>query len=517
VRPSQRRIALWFWCGVIFLSASTACGGRQDSVPASRSVLTIGFPEAEVVGAELGLGQLITGFTLEGLTQLGADGRALPRVAEKWEWENNGLTLRLTLRQGVSFHDGTALTSQVAADVVQRMLARPGSRALYPFLADIKQVKPDGELELVLELTQPSAFLPEELEMPLTLGVGGQNVGTGPFRLVSRNDDRIVLESFDRYYLGAPQIDQVVIRPFDTLRIAWSSLLRGEVDMVTDVPAQAVAFVRNNDVEVVPFARRYQFMIVFNSGKPPFRSTTVRRALNIAVDRQRLITNVLENRGQPATGPIWPKHWAYDSAVQPFTFDPQGAVASLETAGFRLRESDNTTGGPPSRFRFTCLLPEDFSLWEQIGLEVQKQLYDAGVDMQFEVVPVQEFDARAREGKFEAMLVDLNSGPTLSRPYVFWASTKHFKGFNTFGYENAETEKLFQLLHTATNEATIRSATYRLQRALIDDPPALFLVWNERARAINRRFRITDEPGRDPLHTIWQWTENTDRPPISTQ
>jgi hypothetical protein len=100
---------------------------------------------------------------------------------------------------------------------------------------------------------------------------------------------------------------------------------------------------------------------------------------------------------------------------------------------------------------------------------------------------------------------------------VFWGSTANFQGLNMFGYENAETERLFQVLHTSTNEATVRSATYRLQRALIDDPPALFLVWNERSRAVNSRFQVVEEPGRDPLHTIWQWTENTDRRPVSTQ
>jgi hypothetical protein len=137
--------------------------------------------------------------------------------------------------------------------------------------------------------------------------------------------------------------------------------------------------------------------------------------------------------------------------------------------------------------------------------------------MQFEVIPIQEYDTRLREGRFEAVLLDSNSGPTLARPYVFWGSTKTFKGLNVFGYENAETERLFQILHTSTNEATIRSATYRLQQSLMNDPPALFLVWNERARAVNSRFRVVEAPGRDPLHTIWQWTENTDRQPVSTQ
>jgi peptide/nickel transport system substrate-binding protein len=511
----RRRTVLRLWCGVVFLALLPACSPPEQVTSTVRNILTIGFPEGEIASAETGLGQLITGFTLEGLTQVNVDGRAVPRLAQSWKWENNGLALRLTLRPDVKFHNGTALTATAAAEALSAAIARPANRALYPFLADIVGVRADSDVDLVLDLSERSAFLPEDLELPL--GLGTPNVGTGPFRLAKRDADGVVLERFEDYYLGVPRIQQVVIRPFDTLRTAWSSLLRGDVDMVTDVPHDAVDFVQNGDIEVVSFTRRYQFMIAFNVRKPPLASTSVRRALNTAIDRDKLIKRVLQGAGEPATGPLWPRHWAYDATVQPFAFDPQGTVDSLEAAGFRLPSVTNTSSLPPARLRFSCLLPADFSLLERIGLEVQKQLYDVGVDMQFEVVPIQEYDSRIREGRFDAVLIDLISGPTFGRPFIFWRSAAHFQGLNVFGYENAETEKLFQALRASTNEATVRSATYRLQRAMTMDPPALFLVWNERARAVSRRFRIVEEAGRDPLHTIWQWTENPDRRPVSTQ
>lgn len=511
----RRRTALRLWCGVSFFAlAFSACRGSEEAATDPPTVLTLGLPE-EVQGAELGLGQLITAFTLEGLTQVSVDGRALPRLAETWNWENEGRTLRVTLRAGVRFHDGTPLTAALAAQVLTDAIERPGNRALYPLLNDVTAVLPQGDLQLVLELSQPSAFLPEELELPL--GIGAQNVGTGAFRLVTRDTDGVVLDRFDDYYLGAPRIERIVIRPFDTLRTAWTSLLRGEVDMVTDVPADAVQFIQTNDIQVVSFARRYQFVVAFNSQRPPFTSATVRRALNTAIDRNRLIETVLHDRGEAATGPLWPGHWAYDASVQAFGFDPRGAVSLLEGAGFSIPDVATTSALPPARLRFTCLVPENFTLLERIGLEVQKQLYDVGVDVQFEVVPAAEFNRRIGEGRFQAVLLDLISGPTLARPYVFWGSAKARQGLNTFGYENAETERLFRLLHTSTNEAVIRSATSRLQRALLEDPPALFLAWNERARAIRQSFRIVQEPSRDPLHTIWQWTENPDSEAVSTR
>ena len=62
------------------------------------------------------------------------------------------------------------------------------------------------------------------------------------------------LERFDHYYLGVPEIERVVIRPSDTSQNRLDEPLRGEVDMVTDVPPEAVEFVQNDDIEVISFA-----------------------------------------------------------------------------------------------------------------------------------------------------------------------------------------------------------------------------------------------------------------------
>src|SRR5205823_2272797 len=125
----------------------------------------------------------------------------------------------------------------------------------------------------------------------------------------------IVLERFPKYYLGTPTIARVVIKPFDTLRTAWTSLLRGDVDMVTDVPPDAVEFIQNDQVRVVSFGRRYQYLVAFNSAKPPFNAPVFRRALNMAIDRDALIRNALRGHGVPSTGPLWPKHWAYNRSA----------------------------------------------------------------------------------------------------------------------------------------------------------------------------------------------------------
>ncbi|MDO8629888.1 MAG: ABC transporter substrate-binding protein, partial [Phycisphaerales bacterium] len=267
----------------------------------------------------------------------------------------------------------------------------------------------------------------------------------------------------------------------------------------------------------VSFVRHYQFMVAFNSKTAAFRSPAVRRALNVAINREALIKNVLQGRGTPSTGPLWPQHWAIDSSVAPYRFDPGLAASLLQEAGLKPNIQSNV---PNARVRFTCLIPANFTLLERVALEVQRQLYGAGIDMQFEVVPPAVFGARIGEGRFEAILIDMVSGPTLERGYQFWRSASHYQGLNVFGYENAEADKVFDMLRVSDNEAAVRSATSHLQKILLDDPPALFLAWNERTRAVSKDFRIVQDAGRDPidpLYTIWRWTGAEPRQALAIQ
>ena len=438
------------------------------------------------------------------------DGRALPRLAREWAWENGGLRLRLTLREGVRVHDGTLLTASAVAETLRAAIANEGNQIVYSSFANVTSVRAIGELDLAIDLSRPSAFLPEDLE--LRIGIGPNNLGTGAFRIVNASPQEITLERFDDYHLGPARINRVVIRTSPTLRTAWTSLLRGDVDMVTNVPPDAIEFVSNDDVQLISFARPYQFMIAFNSQRGPLSSPLVRRALNLAVNREALIERVLQSRGMASTGAIWPQHWAYDRSIPGFAFDPGQAGALLDAAGFPLRNQLGLT----ERFNFTCLIPENFTLVERVALEVQKQLYDIGVNIRFEVVPGGEFDLRGRSGRFEALLIDMVSGLGMSRSQMFWRSAKTVKGMNVFGYENVEAERLFRLLSETTNEAAVRSATSRVQRVLLDDPPALFLAWTQGFRSVRRDFQVVEEPGIDPLYTIWRWTPAPSATPSRT-
>ena len=454
--------------------------------------------------------------SLEGLTYNEVDGRSTPRLAERLEWVNEGRALHVYLRPNVKFHDGTPLTAEVAANLLRRAAGDVNVRAQLPSFSRISQMRAGGELQLIIDLLEPAAFLPEELSY--LLAHGGEYVGTGPYRSVKADRNELSFDRFDLYYRGTPSVNRVTVRQFDSFRTAWSSLLRGDVDMVSDVPPDAVEFIRTDDVQIISFARGFQYLIAFNANRPQFKSAAIRRALNLAVDRDALVANVLRGYGIGATGPLWPKHWAYDTSLEGYRFDPSEATALLDEHGFHQTRIAASQSRPAARLQFTCLLPSGYPVLERIALHVQKQLYDIGVDMQFEALPLTEFSKRIGSGAFDAVLNEQISGPTLGRPYSFWRSPSGTGGlYNFFGYQNDETDRLFDVLSTSLNDAAIRSTMSQLQRVLLQDPPAIFLAWNQRLRAVRQGpIQIVREFERDPLLTLWRWTaDNENRAPAA--
>src|SRR4030095_7798183 len=106
-------------------------------------------------------------------------------------------------------------------------------------------------------------------------------------------------------------------------------------------------------------------------------------------DREAIIKKVLRGAGEPSAGPVYPMYWAFDSSAPEYSFNPAAAAALLDAAGYPLRKA--TREAPPTRFRFTCLIPKDFAIWQRIALELQRDLLNVGVDMEFKAVPLREF------------------------------------------------------------------------------------------------------------------------------
>lgn len=469
---------------------------RHDQEIESRDVLRVGVATPVLLASQqnLGLGFHKAALTRETLVTIGPDGRPLPRIIDAWEADARRLVWRLRLRNGVQFHDGTPITASELAPLVGRSLDGLS-------LGAVARVEAEGTHVLRVTLNEPYAFLFDDLALiSAQRVVDGKTYDTGPYTVAEESQDRLLFKAVPSHYRGRPAVDQIEVALYPDQRNAWSALMRDQIDMLYEVSRDAIDLVRSeSSVSVSTFPRPYVFLLGLNSAHPSLRDPRVRQALNRAVDRDALVRLGLAGEGEPAFDHVWPRHWAYDAdARTEAAYNPQAAVALLEAAGLDLQRAP---GRMPARLRIHCLVYEPL---RKLALVLQRQLAQADVDLQLEIVPTGRLIQRIGEGNFESFVFEMASARGFKFPYQFWHSDVRLL---PHGYSGADAE-LDRVRRAATDEE-FKAAVSALQRRFHEAPPAVFLAWGRTSRAVNRRFDIA-AAGEDVYHAIARWTRSAD-------
>jgi peptide/nickel transport system substrate-binding protein len=274
------------------------------------------------------------------LVRPGDDLLPRPALASSWEVSDDALTWTFTLREDVTFHDGSALT---ADDVVAslRRAADEGTDAAR--LAVIEEVEATDEHTVDLHLARPTggllallgsspavAIVPEESITSADLG--SAPVGSGPFRVIGADDATLELERFDEYFDGAPPLESLAFRVVDDADWGLAELRAGNLDWLSSLPAQETEEVDAD--EALHLARRAgleYWHLAFNLDREPVDDRGVRRALARAVDREQLADAARPSGATPNHTPV-PEgtFWHHDHA--PFPHDPDRARDRLDEA-----------------------------------------------------------------------------------------------------------------------------------------------------------------------------------------
>jgi len=482
--PNRRKLiaAVGALASVIGLAAP-ACkdqAGRQaQHQPAT---LRIGVSVGQMAAADpqTGLRQVTQNQSVEGLVKIGEDGRATAWLAQGWDFTPDGRTLKMHLRPDLAFHDGTPVSAPVVAHLLETQLPA----FMGPTFADVESITASGPTEINVRLRQRSPFVLEALELQLR-SPGSAKAGTGPFEPAGPASPTD-LKANDRYYLGRPAIDRLTVNTYPSARAAWAEMLRNNLDMLYEVSTDSLdSLERSNQIQIFNYLRHYQYTVIFNTQHATLRSAAVRQALSQSIDRDAFVRDALGGHGVASSGPIWPTHWAAGPTLNKFAFEPQKAAKVL-------------SGHP---LHFTCLVPPDY---ERIALIVKRQLDQVGVTMDVRELPPDKILEAMSRREFDAVLFDAISAPSLFRSFLWWhsKSTNNLAGFASPAVDNA----LDRIRHAGSDD-DYRAGVAAFQRATIEDPPAIFLAWSERARAVSKRFVVTETAaGRDILSQLRLWT-----------
>jgi peptide/nickel transport system substrate-binding protein len=282
--------------------------------------------------------------------------------------------------------------------------------------------------------------------------------------------------------------------------------MRGDVDMAHEVNRESLEFTAGaSRVNLYSSVKPFYIPLVFNLHHPILGRIEVRRALAEAINREEIVSHALRGHAQVADDPVWPSHWAYNSAARRYTFNPDSARVRLDAAGLPVRAAAPGAGRMASRFQIKCVFWGEDPQFERIALLLQRQLADVGVDLVLERAGARELASRASTGRFESYLFQMTSGRSFEWIYRFWHSTRPGANaeFQDTGYTGADAA--LDRLRQGRTDSDIRSAVGDLRQRFYEDAPAAFLAWTQVTRAVDARFDVGERSSPEIFSALWQW------------
>lgn len=414
-RASRARAAALSLTGLLGLTTLTACvGGEEEPAAAGEERLRLAMllpPRSGLSPFSDDAFKLSRWSTGETLVRLDADGVAQPVLATAWEQQDDPRTWHLDLRAGVTFHDGTALTSaEVVTALNAATAADPVPRVLDGVDLEAAAVD-DDTVAVTTAVADP--LLPNRLSSPqLTIlspaaydggPVDPVGTGTGPFELTEvAGTTGATLERYDDYWGEPAVLDgiDVTFVPDGTARAA--ALRTGTADVVEAVPVAQAAAIGDDLLHEVAMPRTNTLYL--NNDTGPFADPAVRAAARAAIDRALLVSDVYEGRADVAEGLLGP--------AIPWAAELRAPVAGAEPASpAEVGGAEITLG----TFTDRAELPEVAVLIEQ-ALEV------AGFEVTQDVREYQFIEADALAGEFDAFVLSRATLLDTGDPVAYFAS-----------------------------------------------------------------------------------------------
>jgi len=470
----------------------------------------------------------------QGLTTVDSQQNAIGLLATDWTISTDHLTYTFNIRTDVKWADGqpfgvddVLFTFHVLQDLEYQ---QPGA----DFWRQVG-VAAGGPNQVVFTLRGPSASFPTALRIgiipkhifagmaPAQIAAspysGVRAFGTGPFKVGAVSQLAITL---DRNPNANPQpyLDHLVLRTYAATdpQLAIRAVLTGAADLVGGLEPQEIDILQGRTDLLIKDTRMFTNAFVsFNpegDGKPFFSDAKVRQALVQAIDRQKLVNEVLAGRADPDPNPVPTADWAYSAAAANLhPYDPVASAKALDAAGWLPEPGGKLRAKGPTEFKVQLVVADSYPN-RQIADAVARQLLDVGVQVDVKGVPASQLvQDYLVHHKYQMAMVAFDVGPDPDQ-YSLWHSGADASGLN-FAYPRG-----WGLIDLALEDGRgavdppARLAAYLdFQTLMADTAPAIFLYSGRYDYAVSQRVHGVHvnkaiEPS-DRLQYVTDWYVNT--------
>jgi peptide/nickel transport system substrate-binding protein len=455
----------------------------------------------------------------EGLVSMDAHGDPTARLAKSWTVSPDGLVITFKMREKSVWHDGQAISSEDVAFTFDTVRKTQRTTLWKAYMAPVAKIETPDDMTIVVTYAQPYApalaawtmpILPAHIyrgEDDLAESKGNREaVGSGPFKLTRwEAGKRIVLSAHDKWWGGKPLLASVELVLGVSDGEMLGQLRRGQLDWAPIRIIDDQAELSRNpelrdefeDQEVTEPRLR---MIAWNTDKRPFDDKRVRQALTMALDRSRVIDDVLEGQAQILSGPFFPNMMGADASIAPMPFD-------LEKAGKLLAEAIPGKTPPAAGSAVAPGAPARRLTIDMIAVESQRNpvtdgafaifrrdLASIGVEVKLTILPAKEYFDKIAAREFDAAFFGWLPDIPDPDPYALLHSTQIGIGANYAGYANSDVDRLLDEARTATDSKARKALYAKIHAVLADEMPytPLFApygnyAWTRRLHGVGAR------------------------------
>jgi peptide/nickel transport system substrate-binding protein len=439
-------------------------------------------------------------------------------LAESWEVKG-GPEPEITfhLRKGILWHDQKEFTAHDVKFTYDKIMDEKTNTVRRSSYELVKKAEVPDPYTFKVTYRQPFSpgletwsmgIIPKHLLETVDINTAPFNrkpVGTGPFQFVEWvSDEKIVVEANPRYFQGRPRLERIIYRIIPEPALNEMEIMTRGVDYSSLFPFE---FKR---ISHVPFLKTYSqpslgyTYLGYNLKNPLFQDRRVRLAFTHAINREEIVQYVLYGLGTVATGPFPGHLWYANPHVKPIPYDPQKARQLLAEAGWKDTNGDGILDKDGKPFRFKLITNSGNETRRDVGVLVQRQLREIGIDVKFEFyewsVFLKDF-VNARH--FDACILGwgLSVDPDA---YEIWHSSQIEKGFNFISYRNPEVDRLWEEGRREYDIERRKQVYWRIHELIAEDQPYTFLYVPLGISALQRKFVLAakEGPGKETFHEI---------------
>ncbi len=439
----------------------------------------------------------------ETLVDTDANGQPAPGLADSWLPSSDGLSWRFTLREGVTFHDGSPLTADAAAASLRHALAKPGMLDSAP----IRRIDADDG-DVVIHLESVFAPLPALLAHSTTLilapdsyaddGRVAQVIGTGPYRVASvAPPQRLSVERFDGYWGEAPAIKSasyLAVGRGETRALMAES---GDADVVFTLdPGSRTRLARHERLALHAEPIPRTIVLKLNTGHPFLEDQRARRALSLAIDREGIAAGLLRHPEAaaaelfPASLGPWHLGLNTDGGLDASEMrDVERARELLAELGWQTNRSGMLErDGQP--FRLTLRTFSDRPELPLVATALQDQWREIGVALEVAVGNASEIPSGHRDGSLELGLMARNYGlvpdPLGTLLDDFGSDPEAMGGdWGAMGWRDDDLAAWLDTLRQETDVDVRSELANRVARRLNEAMPVIPVAWYQQTAAVN--------------------------------